>query len=43
MILENFGPEDERLEQIYERIEELDPTTFEVRTWSALICAVQGG
>ena len=31
MILETAGPEDERLEQIYERIEELDPTTFEAR------------
>lgn len=30
MILETCGPEDERLEQIYERIEELDPATFEV-------------
>jgi ATP-binding cassette subfamily F protein 2 len=30
-ILENFGPEDERLEAIYERLEEIDPTTFESR------------
>ncbi|KIY98269.1 ATP-binding cassette, sub-family F, member 2 [Monoraphidium neglectum] len=30
-ILETVGPEDERLEQIYERIEELDPATFEAR------------
>jgi hypothetical protein len=29
-ILETVGPEDERLEAIYERIEELDPSTFEV-------------
>ena len=26
-----MGPEDERLEGIYERLEELDPTTFEAR------------
>lgn len=26
----DFGPEDERLEGIYERMEELDPTKFEV-------------
>ena len=32
-ILETSGPEDERLEQIYERIEELDPATFEVRVY----------
>jgi ATP-binding cassette subfamily F protein 2 len=31
MIMETAGPEDERLEQIYERIEELDPATFEAR------------
>ncbi len=30
-ILENFGPEDERLEAIYDRLEEIDPTTFESR------------
>ncbi len=29
--MSTVGPEDERLEQIYERLEELDPTTFEVR------------
>ena len=26
----DFGPEDERLEGIYERMEELDPAKFEV-------------
>jgi hypothetical protein len=30
-ILAEFGPEDERLEQLYERLDELDPATFEVR------------
>lgn len=30
-ILETSGPEDERLEALYERIEELDPATFEAR------------
>mmetsp|Transcript_33952 Transcript_33952/g.101058 ORF Transcript_33952/g.101058 Transcript_33952/m.101058 type:complete len:593 (-) Transcript_33952:440-2218(-) len=30
-ILETTGPEDERLESIYERMEEIDPNTFEVR------------
>jgi|MDSW01.2.fsa_nt_gb ATP-binding cassette subfamily F protein 2 len=30
-IMENFGPEDERLEAIYERLEEIDPNTFEIR------------
>eukprot|EP00245_Coleochaete_scutata_P006431 TRINITY_DN20872_c0_g1_i1.p1 TRINITY_DN20872_c0_g1~~TRINITY_DN20872_c0_g1_i1.p1 ORF type:complete len:621 (+),score=134.13 TRINITY_DN20872_c0_g1_i1:183-2045(+) len=30
-ILEEFGPEDDRLMIIYERLEELDPNTFEVR------------
>lgn len=30
-IMETTGPEDERLEGIYERLEELDPTTFESR------------
>lgn len=29
-IMTDFGPEDERLEGIYERMEELDPTKFEV-------------
>ena len=29
--MSTVGPEDERLEAIYERLEELDPTTFEVR------------
>jgi len=28
-IMEDFGPEDERLAMIYERLDELDPTTFE--------------
>jgi ATP-binding cassette subfamily F protein 2 len=31
MILETNGPSDERLEAIYERLDELDPSTFEVR------------
>ena len=26
-----YGPEDERLMQIYERLDELDPSTFEAR------------
>ena len=30
-IMEAAGPSDERLEGIYERLEELDPTTFEAR------------
>jgi ATP-binding cassette subfamily F protein 2 len=30
-IMSEFGPEDERLEAIYDRLEELDPNTFEVR------------
>lgn len=30
-IMSDTGPEDERLEAIYERLEELDPTTFEAR------------
>mmetsp|Transcript_1494 Transcript_1494/g.3549 ORF Transcript_1494/g.3549 Transcript_1494/m.3549 type:complete len:614 (+) Transcript_1494:95-1936(+) len=30
-IMETTGPEDERLTAIYERMEELDPSTFEVR------------
>ncbi|GFH24820.1 ATP-binding cassette, sub-family F, member 2, partial [Haematococcus lacustris] len=30
-IMETVGPEDERLEALYERLEELDPTTFESR------------
>lgn len=29
--MSTVGPDDERLEAIYERLEELDPTTFEVR------------
>lgn len=29
-ILTDSGPEDERLEMIYERLEELDPAKFEV-------------
>ena len=32
--MSTVGPDDERLEAIYERLEELDPTTFEVRTQS---------
>jgi ATP-binding cassette subfamily F protein 2 len=31
-IMSTVGPDDERLEGIYERLEELDPTTFEVRS-----------
>ncbi|OUS47973.1 P-loop containing nucleoside triphosphate hydrolase protein [Ostreococcus tauri] len=30
-ILETTGPDDERLELIYDRLEEIDPTTFEAR------------
>ncbi|GAX84860.1 hypothetical protein CEUSTIGMA_g12281.t1 [Chlamydomonas eustigma] len=30
-IMEDSGPEDERLEAIYERLDEIDPNTFEVR------------
>lgn len=30
-IMSTVGPEDERLEAIYDRIDELDPTTFETR------------
>jgi len=30
-IMETVGPEDERLEAIYERLDEIDPTTFETR------------
>lgn len=29
--MSEFGPEDERLEAIYDRLEELDPNTFESR------------
>jgi len=29
--LVQFGPDDERLEAIYDRLDELDPTTFEPR------------
>jgi ATP-binding cassette subfamily F protein 2 len=35
-IMEEFGPEDERLEAIYERLEEIDPNTFESRAASLL-------
>lgn len=35
-ILETVGPEDERLEAIYERLDELDPTTFESRAAALL-------
>lgn len=44
-ILQEFGPEDERLTAIYERMEELDPSTFEVdilywlRVYLRLRCA----
>jgi len=37
------GPEDERLEGIYERIEELDPTTFEVGGVGGWGLGVAGG
>lgn len=30
-IMTESGPEDERLEAIYQRLEELDPSTFEAR------------
>mmetsp|Transcript_9478 Transcript_9478/g.15140 ORF Transcript_9478/g.15140 Transcript_9478/m.15140 type:complete len:1139 (+) Transcript_9478:93-3509(+) len=30
-IMETFGPDDERLADIYDRLEEIDPNTFEVR------------
>ena len=30
-LLENFGPDDERLIDLYDRLEEIDPTTFEAR------------
>ena len=30
-IMENFGPDDERLEAIYDRLDEIDPNTFESR------------
>jgi len=30
-IMEDFGPDDERLTMIYERLDELDPTTFEAQ------------
>ena len=36
-IMSTIGPDDERLESIYERLEELDPTTFEVRAPSRRI------
>lgn len=29
--MSEFGPEDERLEAIYDRLEEIDPNTFETR------------
>ena len=35
--MSTVGPDDERLEAIYERLEELDPTTFEVRATSRQI------
>lgn len=38
-IMTEFGPEDERLQAIYERFEELDPTTFEVWLSSCLSCS----
>ena len=30
-LLENFGPDDERLMSLYDRLEEIDPSTFEAR------------
>lgn len=36
-ILTTSGPEDERLEAIYERLEELDPATFEARRGAAFV------
>ena len=36
-ILSTTGPEDERLEAIYERLEELDPSTFETRAAQLLV------
>eukprot|EP00798_Chlamydomonas_sp_ICE-L_P025307 gene25307-10960_t len=35
-IMEETGPEDERLEAIYERLDELDPSTFEPKAASLL-------
>ncbi len=29
--MSEFGPEDERLEAIYDRLDEIDPNTFEAR------------
>lgn len=34
-IMTESGPEDERLEAIYQRLEELDPSTFEARARGA--------
>lgn len=34
--MSEFGPEDERLEAIYDRLDELDPTTFETRAATLL-------
>ena len=36
-ILEQFGPEDERLEPINERLDELDPTGAEPKARSRLL------
>ena len=33
--MSTIGPDDERLEAIYDRLEELDPTTFEARAHDA--------
>ena len=38
-IMENFGPDDERLEAIYDRLDEIDPNTFEARA-SELLSAL---
>ena len=40
--MSTVGPDDERLESIYERLEELDPTTFEVRATSRRLCRAGG-
>jgi hypothetical protein len=40
-IMSTVGPDDERLEGIYERLEELDPTTFEVRLRAPSLLALR--
>ncbi len=39
--MSTVGPDDERLEGIYERLEELDPTTFEVRLRAPSLLALR--